>query len=103
MHRTAKDRLGHEIYLTEERWHHICEEHPEMEGLGRQVTETLRRGRRFQDSLRSQVYLYYRDYTGLPNNNTTLVVVARFGFNPDGSENNFVITAYQIHRPRGER
>jgi hypothetical protein len=26
----VKDQLGHEIYLTDERWNHICEEHPEM-------------------------------------------------------------------------
>jgi uncharacterized protein YuzE len=30
MPRTARDRLAHEIYLTEERWRHISEEHPEM-------------------------------------------------------------------------
>lgn len=101
MCRSAKDRLGHQIYLTEERWEHIYEEHPEMQGYRGQVMETLRVGRRFQDSIRPQVYLYYRDCDSLPYDNTAIVVVVRFGFNPDGSENNFVMTAYQIHRRRG--
>lgn len=99
----GKDRLGHEIYLTDERWRHICDEHPEMEGYLRQIMETLRRGRRFQDSVRPDVYLYYRDFPGLPNGNNTIVVVVRFGFYPDGVENNFVMTAYQIRRRRGRR
>ena len=99
----TRDRLGHQIYLTEERWMHICEEHPEMQDSLDRVIDTLHRGRRFQDSVRPQVYLYYRDQEGLPNSNTTVVVVVRFRFNPDGSENNFVMTAYQILRRRGGR
>ena len=63
--------------------------------------EALRVGRRFQGSIRPQVYLYYRGYNSLPYDNTTIVMVVRFGFNPDGSENNFVMTAYQIRRRRG--
>jgi hypothetical protein len=56
------------------------------------------RGRRFQDSVRPDVFLYYRDYGDLPQGNTTIVVVVRFGFAADGSENNFIVTAYQIFR-----
>jgi hypothetical protein len=100
MRSSVKDQLGHEIYLTDERWQHICEEYPEMRGYRRQTLETVRRGHRFQDSIRPQVYLYYRDYQGLPYNNTTIVVVVHFGFSPDESENNFVMTAYQIRRKR---
>lgn len=100
MRRSVNDQLGHEIYLTDERWHHIYEEHPEMQGYRRQVLETVRRGRRFQDSVRPEVYLYYRDYRGLPHNNTTIVVVVRFSFYPDGRENNFIMTAYQICQQR---
>jgi hypothetical protein len=65
-----------------------------------QVLETVRRGRRFQDSVRPEVYLYSRDYHGLPQMNTTIVVVVRFGFSPDGTENNFILTAYQVRRHR---
>jgi hypothetical protein len=96
----VRDRLGHEIYLSDERWHHICEEHLEMQAYRRHVLETVRRGRRFQDSVRPEVYLYYRDYPNLPLNNTTIVVVVRFALYHDGSENNFIMTAYQIRRRR---
>lgn len=101
MLRTTKDQLGHEIYLTDERWSHICEEHPEMYGYEDQVVETVQRGRRFQDSVRPDVFLYYRDYAGLPAGNTAIIVVVRFGFAPADTENNFVLTAYQIFRQRG--
>jgi len=100
MLQTVKDQLGHEIYLTDERWNHICEEHPEMRGYESQVLETIRRGRRFQDSVRPDVFLYYRDFEDLPAGNSTIVAVVRFGFIPGGAENNFVVTAYQIFRHR---
>jgi len=83
----VQDRLGHAISLTDERWQHICEEHPGMQRYRRQVVETVRRGRRFRDSVRPDVYLYYRDYSDLPYN-TAIVVVVRFGFHLDGTENN---------------
>ena len=85
MRRNAvKDRLGHAIYLTDG-WHHICEAHPEMQRYRRRVLETVRRGRRFQDSARPDVYLSYQDYSDLPHGNTTLVVVVRFGFDHAGA------------------
>jgi hypothetical protein len=71
MRNLVQDRLGHEIYLTDERSHHICEEHLEMQAYRRRVLETVRREPRFQDSVRPEVYLYYRDYSNLPYNNTT--------------------------------
>lgn len=100
MFKSVKDQLGHEIYLTDERWTHICEEHPEMTAYENQVLATIERGRRFQDSVRPDVFLYYRDFEDLPLGNTTVVTVVRFGFRPDGSENNFIVTAYQISRKR---
>jgi hypothetical protein len=98
MRRSAKDQLGHEIYLTDERWEHICEEHPEMQGYESEVLDTIQRGRRFQDSVRADVFLYYRDFEDLPAGNNTIVTVVRFGFTPAGTENNFIVTAYQIFR-----
>jgi hypothetical protein len=96
---SVKDQLGHEIYLTDERWAHICEENPEMQGYEGEVLEAVRRGRRFQDSVRPDVFLYYREFENLPAGNSSVVVVVRFGFRPDGAENNFILTAYQIYRP----
>ncbi len=98
MLQTVKDQLGHEIYLTDERWNHICEEHPEMQGYEGQVLETIQRGRRFQDSVRPDMFLYHRDFEDLPAANSTIVAVVRFGFVPGGAENNFIVTAYQIVR-----
>jgi hypothetical protein len=72
-----------------------------MEGYEDKLLDTLRLGRRFQDSVRSDVFLYHRDYVDLPHGNTTMVVVVRFGIQPDGSANNFVLTAYQVFRRRG--
>jgi hypothetical protein len=69
-----------------------------MYGFDGQVLETVQTGRRFQDSIRPDVFLYYQDCNDLPSGNTTIVVVVRFGFAPDDSENNFVMTAYQIFR-----
>lgn len=98
MKAVVTDGLGHEIYLTDERWQHIVDEHPEMEGYENEVVDTLRLGRRFQDSLRPDVFLYHRDYATLPFGNTTVVVIVRFGVHPDGRPNTFVLTAYQIFR-----
>gem|GEM_PF-6659663 len=45
-----QDRWRHEIYLTHERWEHALD-HPGMhEGLLDSILETLRRGRRKQDT-----------------------------------------------------
>lgn len=98
MKAAVADGFGHEIYLTDERWQHIVDEHPEMEGFEQRVLDTLRLGRRFQDSVRPDVFLYSRDCPDLPAGNTTIVVVVRFGVRPDGGANNFVLTAYQICR-----
>lgn len=65
-----------------------------------QVLASVQNGRRFQDSIRPDIFLYYRDFEGLPLSNTAVVVVVRFGIAPDGSENNFIVTAYQIFRQR---
>jgi len=100
MTRSVTDQWGHEIYLTDERWTHICEEHPEMSGFDNHVMETVQRGGRFQDSIRPDIFLYYRDFEDLSSGNTTIVVVVRFGFASDGSENNFIVTAYAIFRQR---
>ena len=71
-----------------------------MNGFDSQALETVQRGRRFQDSIRPDVFLYYKDYSDLSAGNTTIVVVVRFGFAADGSENNFVMTGYQTFRQR---
>jgi hypothetical protein len=73
MIRSVRDQWGHEIYLTDERWKHICEEHPEMSGFDNHVIETVQLGGRFQDSIRPDIFLYYRDFEDLSSGNTTIV------------------------------
>ncbi|MBI4488090.1 MAG: hypothetical protein HY694_03305 [Deltaproteobacteria bacterium] len=48
------DRWGNRISLTDERWRHIIEWHPELEGFQEEVLETIRRGRRRQDPIDRQ-------------------------------------------------
>jgi len=45
---TITERQGHEIYLTEERWHHIIEpaNHPEMADFEVELQQTVRLERR---------------------------------------------------------
>ncbi len=69
-----------------------------MQGYKSHVLETIQRGQRFQDSVRPDVFLYYRDFEDLPAGNSTIVVVVRFGFTAGGTENNFIVSAYQILR-----
>jgi len=57
---TVQDRYGNNIYLTEERWIHIKDNdnHPEMTDCEDQLVETLRFGKRKQDSLNPNKFRY---------------------------------------------
>jgi hypothetical protein len=59
---TVRDRLGNEIYLTEERWRHILESRPEMEPFLDEFLETIRTGRRKQDSLLPDKFFYHKRF-----------------------------------------
>ena len=52
------DRWGNRITLTNERWQHIIEWHPELEGFQEEVLETIQKGRRRQDPIDQQKYKY---------------------------------------------
>lgn len=95
------DRYGNGIYLSQERWEHIIEpmNHPEMAACPDALRETIRRGRRRQDPLNPQKYLYVQPFDNLAEDNTHVVVVVlcRFRENAQGrpEPNNYVVTAYQ--------
>lgn len=97
----ARDRNGNVVYLTEERWHHITEpgNHPDLSEREAEVKQTIQQGRRKQDSINPQKYLYTMAFDGLDEDNTHIVVVALFRFreNEDGRPipNNYIVTAYQ--------
>ena len=89
------DRYGHRIYLTDERWEHIVFEHLEMVDYDRELLETLRTGRRKQEARDPTRYRYVKSFQNLRPGNNSIVVVVKFGFSARGSQNNFVLTAYQ--------
>ena len=86
------DRWGTRITLTDERWQHIMEWHPELEEFKENVLETIRKGRRRQDPIDQQKYKYIYAVEGLPFGLTHIVVVARL------AARKFILTAYGIER-----
>ena len=93
-----RDRYDNEIYLTEERWDHILEYHPELEGHLDNVLNTLKQGRRKQEPTMPDKYRYYRRCDELLPDRNHIVVIVIFSTRqrPDGtsSRNNFVTTAW---------
>ena len=92
-----RDRLGNEIYLTEEHWEHIADpaNHPEMFGYEDDLRETIRLGSRKQEMLNPNKYRYSRAFEKLTASNTHIVAVVIFKLSEDLSANNFIVTAYQ--------
>ena len=97
----VKDRLGNNIYLTQERWEHIIESvnHPEMEDYEEELKETVQTGVRKQDPLNPQKYRYTKSFDNLPAHNTHIVAIVLFGLQENNigeiEANNFIATAYQ--------
>lgn len=93
-----KDKNGNEIYITDERWEHIYERHPEIKGYENLVIKTVQSGKRKQQDIDPDRFKYYAFYEGLPNGNTQIIVVIKFGQKEDEYRkerpNNFIITAY---------
>ena len=84
----VSDRWNNTIELTEERWQYIVKWHPDLEGHLDDVLQTIKRGRRRQDPVDANKYVYFKRPDKLwPEYNHILVVVKLV-------RNNFVITAY---------
>ncbi|MBA2244110.1 MAG: hypothetical protein H0W11_04080 [Gemmatimonadetes bacterium] len=96
---TVRDRKGDEVYLTDERWEHIVEGHPEMLSHEAELRETVRWGRRAQEPLAPQKFRYSKRSAGLPEGNTHLVAIVLFRYGEDEEgmpvPNNYIVTAYQ--------
>lgn len=103
---TVQDRFGNTVYFTEERWRHILESRPELEPPFDQFLDTLRTGRRQQDSLVPNEYRYFKRFDEMlpENNHLVVVVVFKTRLNEQGNyvPNNFVLTgwAQYIHSKR---
>lgn len=92
-----RDRLGNEIYLTQERWEHIADQsnHPEMLDYENELRETIRLGSRKQEMLNPNKYRYSNAFENLTTSNTHIIAVVVFRLSEDLSPNNFIVTAYQ--------
>ncbi len=92
------DRHGNEIYLTEERWHHILEARPELEPFLEEFLQTIRTGHRKQDTLLPNEYRYYKQFEKLlpENNHIVVIVIFKTQLDNTGSyePNNFVVTGW---------
>ena len=89
------DRWGNRITLTDERWRHIIEWHPELDGFEEDVLDTIRQGLRRQDPMDPHKYKYTCQVQSLPFDLTHIVVVVRI------ATRKFVLTAYGIEKKGG--
>lgn len=98
---TVQDRYGNDIYLTHERWEHIVNSlnHPEMEAYEGHLKDSIRSGRRNQDSLNLQKFRYIKAFDDLAESNTHIVAIVLFRYGADQKGkpvlNNYIVTAYQ--------
>jgi len=97
---TVTDRYGNRVYLTEERWEHIIDamNHPEMADFEEELKDTIRTGKRKQDTMNPQKYRYSKAFDHLAGHNTHIVVIVLYRFREQAGEivaNNYVVTAYQ--------
>ena len=97
----VRDRYGHEIHLTQERWQHITDplNHYEMAEYEEHLKATIREGKRRQEPFTPQKYRYVMAFSDLAEDNTHIVAIVLFGFSRDTSgnpvPNNYIVTAYQ--------
>jgi hypothetical protein len=90
----VRSHNGVPVRLTEERWRHVVERHPEMGGLREQVLETLAGPDMIQEGDFGEL-LAFKLYPGTPLGEKFLVVAYR----EVSSEDGFVLTAYLTRRP----
>lgn len=93
---TSHDGLP--IRLTEERWRHIVNQHPEMDGQHEKALETLSEPDMIQKGDSGEL-LAIRRYDETPLGEKSLVVAYR----ESSAEDGFVLTAYLTRRPSARR
>jgi len=86
------------IRLTRERWTHIVERHPEMDGQRHRVLETVSDPEMIQEGDFAE-YLAIRFYNETPLTSKFLVVVYKEIARMDG----FILTAYYSGKPSERR
>ena len=70
-----------------------------MEAHEERLKETIRAGKRKQDSLNPQKYRYVKAFDGLAEDNTHIIAIVLFRFSEGQAgkpvTNNYIVTAYQ--------
>lgn len=94
------DRYGNKIYMTGERWQHILHSRPWLADYHDEILNTLRKGRRTQDTLAPHKYKYYWPCDRLLPDFNYLAVIVLFGETLDSQgrvmANNYVVTAWAV-------
>lgn len=88
--RVFTDRNKNRIWLTEERWNHIVEGHPEIADLFVEFSETIKRGKSEPFRSDPSKFKYKRRFDHLLPDFNNVVVIVRLW------PKKFVITAYAI-------
>ncbi len=94
----VRSRSGVPVRLTEERWRHIVDQHPEMKGQRGKVLETLTEPASIQEGdfgTLLAVRLYAETSLG-----EKYVIVA---YREVSAEDGFILTAYLTRRPSSRR
>ena len=78
MREEVRDRKGNSIYLTDERWEHIIENHPELMAHRAEVISTVRSGNREQDSMIPNKFHYNKKFPDLNEEFDEIEVVVLF-------------------------
>jgi hypothetical protein len=93
MREEVTDRYGNVIYLTDERWQHIVERHPELAKCRAEVLSTIRSGDRRQSPYYPDTFHYRKTFRHFKGWFKKIEVVVAFHWQID-KPNNFVVTAY---------
>jgi|SRR3990167_11116854 len=89
------DKRRNLIYLTNERWDHIVETHPEMKNFKKELIDTIKKGSRKQDPFDQTKHKYYKRFHNLEKGFNHIIAVVKFKTVKE-KKNNFILTAYQV-------
>lgn len=95
----VRSKRGVPVRLTDERWHHITERHPEMKDLKETVVDTITRPDTIQQGDAGEL-LAITHQSRTPFGEKYVVVSYR---ELAGEDDGFVITAYLTRRPSRTR
>lgn len=78
MREEIQDRRGNPIYLTDERWAHIIDGHPELSKHRSEILKNVRSGKRMQHPFFPDTFLYKKRFPQLTGGLKHIEVVVIF-------------------------